>query len=655
MSLLPPALRESAMKGHPVRETPAPDPLQCATDGPSHPSVENEPVLNADNIQGNTLGGFNKDFQTLLFLRIDDTVAFKKWLTSVVPRLATLSQVVAFNRLFKSMRVRFGEEPPLKVTWINVAFTFEGLKLLRGDADSFTDAAFRRSLRVSSPGLGDPTTSADEGNPANWLVMDGPLDAVNNDRIAHVMFIIAGDDRADVNRTTQDLLARAKGATPVGFLDAPHHGFEDGQNLPNEKDGAGGVDLSGHEHFGFLDGVSQPGVRGRLSQDPRDVLTVRQNPNNRNQGKPGQELIWPGEFVFGYPQGPSNPSGDPEPTFESPGPISIAGPPWANDGSFLVFRRLRQDVAKFHAFLSAVTSGLHVSGAPTEVDADLVGARLVGRWRSGAPVMRTRTDPLCANDQDVPALGNDDCANNNFEFQEETDPLPLTAFADPFDCSDLNPTPPPDTFPPADADKEGLVCPFTAHIRKVYPRDDTSVRGTSLNGQPIRTVDGKEEITLQENDTQTHRILRRGIPFGSPLRHPDRKFSTPQSPAPDDRVSRGLHFLAYQTSIEDQFEFIIKNWVNNPDFKEPSASDPTHPSAENVRGGHDPIIGQNNVRGQKRLREFTVTFTDTAGRRAARRINTDDGAGTGLDWVIPTGGGYFFSPSIHALENELTC
>jgi Dyp-type peroxidase family len=632
-----------------VREAPAPDPLH-RFDGPSHPSVENEPVLNVDNIQGNILAGFNKNYQSLIFLRIDDPERFKHWLQEISPCIATLSEVVAFNRLFKSSRTRRGKDPAfsarLKATWVNIAFTYEGLQVLHApDLPLFKDGAFREGMRSRSPSLGDELTPGKTGHPSTWHVVDGADDPEYRERIAHVLVIVAGDDQEDVDGLAKNIneQARQHGAAPVGFTGT---GRDDGENLPGT--------MSGHEHFGFLDGVSQPGVRGRLSSDPHDVLTPRQNPQDPDQGKPGQDLVWPGEFVFGYPEGPANPDGT-GPSFTERGLIASAGPDWTVDGSFLVFRRLNQKVGLFHGFLHEKRKELwDKHGAGKDASAHLVGAQLVGRWQSGAPVLRTRNPDPAQNDKDEPALGEDDCANNHFEFQEDADPLVPRAIPDPFDCSDAN--------PPAQEDRLGLVCPFSAHIRKVYPRDDETLNRDhpvpQLNGAPITTVDGEAEVVPNENDVQTHRLLRRGIPFGRSLRHGD-AFSTPDEPLEEDHADRGLHFVAYQTSIEDQFEFITKNWVNNPDFMEPEGSD-VRPLAEgklrepNERSGYDPIIGQNNREGQNRVREFTVGFVDQDGQRRAARLTTADAEGNGLEWVIPTGGGYFFAPSIRAIREVLS-
>jgi len=245
-----------------------------------------------------------------------------------------------------------------------------------------------------------------------------------------------------------------------------------------------------------------------------------------------------------------------------------------------------------------------------------VGAKLVGRWPSGAPVERTPDD-------EDPKLGDDDCRNNNFEFGGAKGPLAGPNPNDPLACKD-------DGKPPSAKDDEGVRCPFSGHIRKAYPRDDEGLNG----GLPAT------DRHLNESRTQTHRLLRRGLPYGpvSP--------STIDTPFEDD-VDRGLQFLAYQTSIENQFEFVTQNWVNAENFKEPVQ---TKASDEPVDqgGGHDPIIGQSKAADRKRT--FTVTMPDPKNPKTtiAKRVTTDK------EWVMPTGGGYFFSPSISALKDHLT-
>jgi Dyp-type peroxidase family len=252
------------------------------------------------------------------------------------------------------------------------------------------------------------------------------------------------------------------------------------------------------------------------------------------------------------------------------------------DGSFFVFRKLRQAVGEFHSFVNSAAGQLGMSP-------DELGARLVGRWRDGAPIMRSDTPNQ--------ALGDDDCANNNFEFREDSEQV---LSGDDGQCLDK-------VHPTSKADPDGKTCPFAAHIRKAYPRDDTS-----------DSIDG-----VGEDSTQTHRLLRRGIPFGAA------SASTLDKPVIGEvDGGRGLLFMCYQTSIEDGFEFVQRMWANNPTF--------ANELADKGGNGHDPIIGQTNENGRKR---FIVI------RHKGKETKLE----LPVDWIFTQGGGYFFSPSIAAL------
>jgi len=223
----------------PIRETSGPLPLQCDLDDPSHPFVPDEPVLALDEIQGNILGGFNKDHQTLLCLRIDNADALKTWLQSLIPFIATSAEVIAFNRLFKAMRSRRRTESnTVKATWINIAFSARGLHRLGVNVDAFSDAAFKEGLAARSSTLGDPTSTMAEGSPASWVV-GGTGNQID------VLLIVASDDPDDLHDEVSQLKSHMMGVTKI---------FE-------EESATLSGDLTGHEHFGFLDGVSQPGIR----------------------------------------------------------------------------------------------------------------------------------------------------------------------------------------------------------------------------------------------------------------------------------------------------------------------------------------------------------------------------------------------------------
>jgi Dyp-type peroxidase family len=536
-----------------------------------------EEILRISNIQGNVVPGFNKDFQAFIFLRLveadGDLWRFRRWLQVMLPFISTSKQVLAFNQLYKRVEAcekksplsRHGKPQTVQATWMNIAFSYRALSRLTDDANAFRDEAFKAGLANRSPLLGDPTDPAMEGHPRNWVVG-------GNENEADVVLIIASDDRGD-------LLAQI--AWVESTIDAPRTTMGDrfGRSLEviNKQLAAVLPDqLSKNEHFGFRDGISQPGVRGRLSETPGDYLTPSETPNQK-QGKAGQDLVWTGEFLLGYYRQRGLGSAN---IVERSDDQYCPGPDWATDGSYVVIRRLRQDVRRFLEFFDEAARRY---GAP---DSKTLQSLCVGRRPSGEPLVPVGEEAKDAPHKPVPDQ-DPTCPDNEqwinfFEF--------------------------------ADRDPHGEACPFAAHIRKVYPRDDES---TSLD-EPA------SEVT-----TQTHRLLRRGIPFGDP-------YNAELDRQGRDNGERGLMFVAYQASIERQFEFVTRHIVNNPAFRVTVGGlDPGY------NPGYDPIIGQNGTT-PDRVRDFTVVID---GRPTPIRAPGE--------WVIPTGGGYFFAPSIPALRDQI--
>jgi Dyp-type peroxidase family len=503
--------------------------------------------LNLANIQGNSLGGFNKDHQLNLFLKFKNDVDGRAWIEEISAEVEASSSanVIQFNNQFSALRAQGVERPEdlISAVWVNLALSWQGLSALRldrGDLDAFPEE-FRRGMKKRSAEIGDTGASA----PDTWIA---PFDKPET---IHALLIVAADH-------SNQLMAKVDSITETKR-------FKDGIEIVLQQAGNTRPDRPGHEHFGFKDGVSQPGVRG---VDPPDDPT-----GNPDQGHPGQDLLWPGEFVLGYATqnpkaGPDDDGPNPEPQ-----PDSESGPSWTRDGSYLVFRRLRQDVAGFERDVKRLAQELGWS-------VDLTGAKLVGRYKSGAPIEQRKFQPgpytPPSTDPGNPhfgnsALGNNSALNNNFEFGD---------------------------------DPRGAVCPVGAHI-KAYPRDEITPAGAKDS----------------ESSTQTRRLLRRGIPYGAPF--------VPHDPD-SAKVDRGLLFLCYQSSIKNQFEFVQSAWVNNPTFP-PRAPDVPGAPELSSDAGQDPIIAQS--------------------ANASMLIDPDRAPVTVNHFVTITGGEYFFSPSISALNN----
>ncbi len=231
------------------------------------------------------------------------------------------------------------------------------------------------------------------------------------------------------------------------------------------------------EHFGFVDGISQPFIHG-LHPGPRA----------------GRDVVAAGEIVLGYPNEydrlPHSPHWD---DFDL-----------GRNGSYLVFRKLEQHVERFWGYLTETARAM-TPDEPEQVpaQAERLAAKMMGRWRSGAPLALApdRDDPAAATPEKI----------NTFGYRED--------------------------------DRDGLRCPISAHVRRANPRD---------------THNTSAEASLKV--IARHRILRRGRAFGPPLDEALARAGV------GDQQPRGLYFICLQTSIARGFEFIQQTWLNNPGF-----------------------------------------------------------------------------------------
>ena len=279
--------------------------------------------------------------------------------------------------------------------WVSVAFTWPGLRALGvGEASLATfPEEFRQGMVARSQVLGDTGVN----HPDRWI---GGLDRPDLHAIA-ILFARNAQERQRVTAEHAAYLARTPGVDVLSTLDL---------------DAIPPFDYA-RDHFGYRDRLSQPEIEG-TGVDPTP-----------GSGKP----IKPGEFILGYPDEDGPPVGLPQPETLS------------RNGTYMAYRRLQEHVGGFRKFLR--------QHGNTAAEQEWVAAKLMGRWRSGAPL-------VLAPEKDDPALAADPQRNNNFNYSK----------MDPF----------------------GYAIPLGAHIRRMNPRD------TAVN-------------------MQRRRMIRRGATYGPAL------------------------------------------------------------------------------------------------------------------------------------------
>jgi Dyp-type peroxidase family len=197
----------------------------------------------------------------------------------------------------------------------------------------------------------------------------------------------------------------------------------------------------GREHFGYADGFAQPAVEG--SSDDRA----------RGGGVPLKDGQWrplaPGEFIFGYPD--EDTRSDPEGKLMP----SVPADPLGRSGTYMVWRKMHQDVALFRRTLREAAQHYE------DGDEEKLAAKVAGRWRDGTPM---ELSPEVTD----PSFDPQDPGTNDFRYG---------------------------------GDRDGRRCPVGAHVRRANPRDalgdDKDIEGYLLSYR--------------------HRMIRRGMPYGPGL------------------------------------------------------------------------------------------------------------------------------------------
>ena len=279
---------------------------------------------------------------------------------------------------------------PLADTSVSVALTYQGLRALGVSQETLESFSweFRQGMAARAVELGDVGESA----PENWEQPLGSSDL-------HVVLVAVAPDEERLEAALDRARETYRSMSGIEAI-----WRQNCHALPTET-----------EPFGFRDGISHPAIEGSgvPGTNPKEVPFKA------------------GEFVIGYRD-------------ELRGVQKTTPEIVGHNGTYVVFRKLHQRVADFRRFLQTNSNSLD--------EEELLAAKMMGRWRSGAPLA------LCPFHDD-PQLGVDPQRNNDFMFEED--------------------------------DKAGLKTPGGSHIRRCNPRD-ASVAGVA----------------------RIHRMIRRGTAYG---------------------------------------------------------------------------------------------------------------------------------------------
>jgi Dyp-type peroxidase family len=349
-------------------------------------------ALERDDIQGNVLRGYGFPFARYVFARVrpDGADAARGWLARQADPVTTEAEWSG-----KPLHAR------------NVAISYAGLEALH--IPGWLAGTFPEEFRCGMAARADRLGDAGDGAPERW---DDGLRAGD----IHVLVSIAARTEDGVARECERVQEEMAA-----------NGLEPGHVQPAEQPS------DSREHFGFTDGFGQPSIAGVARHGvPGQGIPVRRRPWHRFRAdiipsRTDRKLAWravrPGEFVLGYED-------------EDGGPPPAPAPPLHRNGTFMVWRKLRQDVAGFRRFVADAAD-------ETGIDPGLVAAKVLGRWPDGSPLVLR---PAYGDAR----LGNDRERVNDFAYG---------------------------------GDAAGAACPRGAHIRRANPRDALRAGGGRLTAR----------------------------------------------------------------------------------------------------------------------------------------------------------------------------
>lgn len=345
--------------------------------------------LELADIQGNILRGYNLPHAHYHFFHFADPAAGRRFLDLLAPRVTTADD--------RHHEGRWSVAKPDST--LNVALTYAGLAALDVPASALEgfSPAFRQGMRARARFLVDRGPSAPEHWEAPW-----------EPGVVHACVTIYGTDH-EAARGADTWLEERRGAAGDGVRSL---GTQEAAALVVQGE------TTAQEHFGYADGFGNPDVEGSGA------------PHTPGRGKLDRKRGWvplaPGEFILGE--------------VDEAGEVAATPPPknLFRNGTYMVFRKLHQNVGSFRRFLSE-------EGARYPGGEELFKAKLVGRWTDGTPLARSPHGP-------DPALAGDAARNTDFAYAEDPD---------------------------------GRKCPLGSHIRRANPRDAQGFDGVLANRHRI--------------------------------------------------------------------------------------------------------------------------------------------------------------------------